>query len=105
MPGGANTRYSVARSEDGALELRGEFDLAAVDDLRAELYAHAATELARVVVDCSGVEFLDSSGVAVLLEVQEQLRSSGGTIVLTSVPRIVRRTIDITRLDDHVRVE
>ena len=100
----AHPRFSMTASGSN-LELRGEFDMAAADALRDELRAHAEVTAPRVEVDCREVAFMDSSGLAVLLEVQRELQPRGAAIVLRNVPSLVRRTISITRLDDHVTVE
>jgi anti-sigma B factor antagonist len=100
----ARRRYSMSAS-GGSLALRGEIDLAAADDLREHVLACASATGPRVEIDLRAVEFIDSSGLDALLTAQEQLRPSGSTIVLTHVPPLVRRTIMITRLHDHLTVE
>jgi len=80
----------------------GELDLASVDEIELELQAliHAAPE--RLVFDLSGVTFMDSSGIAMLLRaarrvpfievrdpspiVQMIIRATGLTEVLHAAP-------------------
>jgi anti-sigma B factor antagonist len=92
-------------TSSGPLELRGEIDLAAAEDLREHVVARAAVVGPRVEVDLRAVEFIDSTGLEALLAAQEQLRPSGSTVVLTHVPASVRRTLTLTRLHDHLAVE
>ncbi|MGH9138254.1 MAG: STAS domain-containing protein [Acidimicrobiales bacterium] len=46
-----------------------------------------------------GLEFIDSSGLAVLVKAQQHIRSKGGDIVLSHVSRAVHRVLEITGLD------
>jgi anti-anti-sigma factor len=58
--------------------VRGEVDTAAVPLLRAAFDALAPEE--HVYVDCGGVEFVDSKGLAVLCEVARRNVISGGPL-------------------------
>jgi len=52
-------------------------------------------------VDFSGIRFIDSTDVGVLLTLQKKLRTSGSQFVLASVSRGVRRALALMRLKDH----
>lgn len=76
----------------------GEHDLATADAIREEIAADPGRPL---VVDLSGVSFLDSSVLGVLVEAQRQAadRRRGFAIVLGPEPaETVRRVLEITGL-------
>ena len=56
------------------IALTGELDVARVDALRATLEAAIANSEDGLVVDLSDVAFIDSSGLAPILEAKERLR-------------------------------
>jgi anti-anti-sigma factor len=72
--------------------LRGEFDAAAVREVREAIGLGLDAGL-HVVVDCSGVSFIDSAGMRVLLEAQRR----GVSVVQAS--SYVMRTARMLRLD------
>lgn len=57
-----------------------------------------------VVLDCSGVEFLDSSGLGALIKTQKALQDRDGTLVLLEPSPAVVRLLDITGLTDSFQV-
>ena len=57
------------------------------------------------VIDCSGVEFIDSSGLRVLLEAREVRVPHGGTVVLRSPTEAVMRLLEITSTDELFDIE
>jgi anti-sigma B factor antagonist len=57
-----------------------------------------------LVLDLSGVTFMDSTGLKVLLAVHQRARLAGGRLVLAAPTRSVRRVVDITGLDDTFEV-
>jgi anti-anti-sigma factor len=62
----------------------------------AELRAVPAGDL---VLDVSGVRFLDAAGLTVLVELHARLERADARLVLVGVPRRVRRVIAITGVD------
>ncbi len=52
-----------------------------------------------VLVDLSGVVYIDSSGVASLVEALQQARKKGGVLALAAVSEGARRVLELARLD------
>lgn len=82
------------------LTLGGELDLATVPLLQEQL-DRAVRGRGTVVIDLSGLRFIDSSGLRVLVRAEGQLRASGGQLVLVHGSRAVRRAFEVTRLDRY----
>jgi anti-sigma B factor antagonist len=93
------------RSCDGhaVVALRGELDLADAVAVAAALTALAAREPA-IIVDLTGLEFIDSSGVAALARGRSRAWQSGGDLVLAAPQQKVIRILAITRLTDPFSV-
>lgn len=53
----------------------------------------------RLVIDLSGVPYMDSSGVATLVEALQAARKSGAKLVLCGLTPRVRSILEISRLD------
>ena len=58
----------------------------------------------RCVLDLTGVSFMDSSGIAVILKTDRLLRQTGGVLALSGVPGQVRRVLDVAGLTKIVPV-
>jgi anti-anti-sigma factor len=79
----------------------GEIDLYTAPRLQSELAAviASAAPASRVVVDMSGVEFCDSTGMNVLLSCLRQARERGGELELADPRPAVRKILSVTGLD------
>jgi anti-sigma B factor antagonist len=53
----------------------------------------------KVIVDLSGVSYIDSSGVASLVEAFQRSRKKGGAFALASVNPAALRVLQLARLD------
>lgn len=59
-----------------------------------------ADSVRRLVLDLSAVEFVDSSGLSLLVRVHKRLLASGGTLVVVVTSTSVRRVLEVTGLAD-----
>lgn len=77
----------------------GDLDLASAPRLRRVLDGLCRDGYHEVVVDLAGLEFLGAVGLGVFLSTDEQLRATGGRLILNRPQRLVRRVLAITGLD------
>jgi anti-sigma B factor antagonist len=77
------------------VELSGEYDIGRAAELRDSLLARQIDE-GVVVVDLSGVTFLDSSGLRALVEARGMLDEQGAQLIVAEPSDCVRRLLDIT---------
>ncbi|MFC9972022.1 STAS domain-containing protein [Spirillospora sp. NPDC050679] len=77
----------------------GELDLYTAPRLQAALATLLREEVDRIVVDLSGVEFCDSTGMNVLLSAMKRLKERGGLLELAAPRPAVKRILQVTGLD------
>lgn len=90
------------RSGDSTLTLSvsGEVDLANAETLSAELDGLAKSDAATITVDLSDLEFIDSTGIAVLVAAHHKLEKCDAEVRLVrSRASAVCRVLEITGLD------
>jgi anti-anti-sigma factor len=84
------------------VRLRGELDVASAPDLRERLLDILdRLTPSGLVLDLSGLEFIDSSGTAVLVGTERRARLLGCTLVLVAPQAPVSRVLQICGLDQH----
>jgi anti-sigma B factor antagonist len=99
--------FNVSSSRIGrqALGLRidGELDLYTAPEVREELAA-IPREVRYVLVDLTGLLFLDSTGMQILLTTARLLAKRNGTMMLVVGDRIVLRVLEVTGLDRYFEI-
>jgi anti-anti-sigma factor len=83
--------------------LRGELEFASGEPL-STAFADLTGGPRRVVVDLSDLEFVDSSGVKMLVAAARAVEDAGGTFVVAGPTATVRRVFDILHLADVLTV-
>lgn len=77
----------------------GELDHHTADVLREPLYGCLQNGFSRLVVDCSRLEFCDSTGLNVLLGARLKAEAAGGGVHLARMLPVVARVFEITGAD------
>lgn len=81
--------------------LKGEIDLLAVQQLDGQIQVSFDGQERLVVLDLAGVEFIDSTGLRMLLRIRQQVAEHGGSLLIGRLSRPVKRLLDLTRLSDR----
>jgi anti-sigma B factor antagonist len=102
-----DTRVSVSRfgNDSFVVAAGGELDLYTSERLRDKLAEALESGGRRILVDLTGVSFMDSTALGVLVGAATALRSSGGQMVLVADDPRVTRVIEITGLDQVFCIE
>ncbi len=88
------------------LQLAGDLDLATAGQLRGHLRDLLDKgDVRRLVLDMAGLEFMDVTGLNVLVDAQRVVSDDGGTLALRSPRPMVMRMLKLLALDEVVPVE
>ena len=97
----ASRRFRVRTERDGdraVVKISGDLDIYTSAELRGALLDLVDADAGTVVVDLSDVEFIDSTGLGVLVLAQKRLRQQGGEVILRSPSDKTRTILEITGL-------
>jgi anti-sigma B factor antagonist len=94
----------MPNNEPNILPLEGEIDLHVSPQIGASLAAMIAKKPPQLVVDLSKVNYIDSSGLAVLIEAMQNVGGYGGKFALSGLQEGVRPIFEIARLDQVFRI-
>ncbi len=86
------------RNEFWLLELLGDLDYGECSALRVSIDNILKSEPPAVIVDLSGLEYLDSSGLGLLLSLSKEYGVTGGKLVLVT-NETVDNILSLTRLN------
>jgi anti-sigma B factor antagonist len=78
------------------VEAIGELDLHSADVLEREVVRLHADGHDRIVVDLRGVEFIDSTGLRLLIALHRSAQRQGRSLSLVPGPRPVQRIFELT---------
>ena len=81
------------------LAVTGEVDVYTSSRLREKILELMHLQKHRLVIDLEKTEFLDSTGLGVLVGASMRLRATGGTLTVVCNQPHIRRTLEVTNLE------
>jgi anti-anti-sigma factor len=84
--------------------LHGDIDLAAAPEVRTHLFEAVESTNHDLAVDCCGVTFMDSTGVALIMATQARLRERGRLLRIVNADATTERVLAVLGLSETLRV-
>jgi anti-sigma B factor antagonist len=103
LPGNLHVA-SRAQGSTQVVSVRGQVDVATVEELAAGIRDALARGPDTIVVDLSGVGFFGSGGLHTLLEADGRARTSGCRLVVIPGEGVVRRLLERTHADERLTI-
>ncbi|MBU1340122.1 MAG: STAS domain-containing protein [Proteobacteria bacterium] len=91
---------SEQKENIGVIMVEGEVDMFTSPSLRDKLVPFFEKGVKGIIVDLSGVSFMDSSGIATLVEGLQWSKKNNKAFVLTGLGTNVLNALTLTKLDN-----
>ena len=90
------------KEEEGLIQvsLEGEVDMRSSPELRDELLAVAQKKIPRVAINLEQVSYIDSSGIATLIQCLKHVAQYGGKLTLIGVNDDIYPVFELAHLQD-----
>ena len=99
----AHLRFETTLTDGIALvTLAGELDLSGAAILEEELARLAEEDAGTVVIDLRGLDFMDSSGLRLVVMTDSRVRDVGRRLLLVPGAEPVHRVFEITRMNEKL---
>ena len=92
------------KDRPNVLPLEGEIDLHVSPNVTASLRMMIEKKPKQLIVDLSRVTYIDSSGLAALIEGMQNVEGYGGKFALASLQETIRTIFEIARLDQVLQI-
>lgn len=95
---------SERQGENAIVRPIGDVDMSGSPELRAAIRQAQQGSPRRLVVDLAHVAYMDSSGVATLVEAMRHAQGAGSELILAAMADRVRAIFEIARLDTYFKI-
>lgn len=97
---------SIEQGDDGAVvSVGGDLEFATAAPLRAALLELSQTGTRRLVLDLNDVQFIDSSGISLLVQAKQRFDADGHQFVLRAAGPRVLRVLEVAGLVELFSLE
>lgn len=92
------------RADAALIVVSGELDIASAPELEQALDQIRPESTTLVIVDLRGLEFMDSTGLSIIVRAHQRLSEHNCELTLIKGPPQVQRLLDLTGLADRLRL-
>ena len=100
----AEVRTIAGSDEVSHVALAGRLDIEGVSRVELPLTAATVSQRRPTIIDMSGVEFLGSLGIGLLVRCAISLQRSGARMVLFGCQPLVRKSLEVTKVNAVVPI-
>jgi anti-sigma B factor antagonist len=86
------------------IAVSGELDLATSPSLEAEFERFSGTPSELLVLDLRQLEFMDSTGLSVIVKTHQRLAENGRALYVVRGPQQVQRLLDLTGVAERIQL-
>lgn len=90
---------TISTLSAATVRVPNDIDTSTVGELKPQLLAELREHGPTLILDMESVQFIDSTGLGMLVSVLKEARNAGGTIHLVNLTREVMRLLQITGLE------
>src|SRR4051795_11872462 len=97
----------MSAKEEGdltVLSLTGELDISSAGRVEKEIARAEERQPGALILDLSALEFMDSTGLRIVVSADARARERGGRFAVVRGPDAVQRIFRITRLDERLEI-
>jgi anti-sigma B factor antagonist len=100
----ASSKITPRQNRPNVLPLKGEVDLHVSPMVTTSLNEMIDKKPERLVVDLTDVSYIDSAGLAALIQAMQKVEGYGGKFMLAGLQETVRSIFEISRLDQVFQI-
>ena len=93
--------FDIKVGEDGKIILSGRFDASQVEKAEA-VFGHV---MESTTADFSGLEYISSAGISIILKTYKRLQDTGGVLTLTNLSQRIKNVFHVAGLDKVFVIE
>ena len=87
------------------VRLYGEVDIYNADNFKSELYTLIEEKKADIVLDCTSLKYIDSTGLGVLVSTLKNVKEAGKQILINNLKPYIAKIFLLTGLDKIFVIE
>ncbi len=87
------------------VQLYGEVDIYNADSLKSEVHSLIDEKAADIVLDCTNLKYIDSTGLGVLVSTLKKVKQAGKSIQIINLKPYINKIFTLTGLDKIFVIE
>ena len=84
--------------------IKGEIDIYSIEKFRETIENQIKTQVPEIILDCSELSYMDSTGMGVLIELRNKTKEMGQKIIMMNPRPNIKKLLTLTGVDKIIEV-
>lgn len=99
-----NNKNIIEVSKTNMVSIRGEIDIYSIEKFRDTIEEKIKTQASEIILDCSELSYMDSTGMGVLIELRNKTKELGQKIIMMNPRPNIRKLLALTGVDKIIEI-
>ena len=99
-----NNKNIIEVSKTNMVSIRGEIDIYSIEKFRDTIEERIKTQAPEIILDCSELSYMDSTGMGVLIELRNKTKELGQKIIMMNPRPNIRKLLALTGVDKIIEI-
>ena len=99
-----NSKNIIEVSKTNMVSIRGEIDIYSIEKFRDTIEEKIKTQASEIILDCSELSYMDSTGMGVLIELRNKTKELGQKIIMMNPRPIIRKLLALMGVDKIIEI-
>ena len=99
-----NSKNIIEVSKTNMVSIRGEIDIYSIEKFRDTIEEKTKTQASEIILDCSELSYMDSTGMGVLIELRNKTKELGQKIIMMNPRPNIRKLLALTGVDKIIEI-
>ena len=99
-----NSKNIIEVSKTNMVSIRGEIDIYSIEKFRDTIEEKIKTQASEIILDCSELSYMDSTGMGVLIELRNKTKELGQKIIMMNPRPNIRKLLALMGVDKIIEI-
>ena len=99
-----NSKNIIEVSKTNMVSIRGEIDIYSIEKFRDTIEEKIKTQASEIILDCSELSYMYSTGMGVLIELRNKTKELGQKIIMMNPRPNIRKLLALTGVDKIIEI-
>lgn len=94
----------VGMEQATTVRIKGEVDIYSIEKFRESIEEKIKTQAPEIILDCSELSYMDSTGMGVLIELRNKTKEMGQKIIMMNPRPNIKKLLALTGVDKIIEI-
>lgn len=99
-----NSNNIIEMGKTSMVSIKGEIDIYSIEKFRESIEKEIKNQATQIILDCSELSYMDSTGMGVLIELRNRTKEMGQKIIMMNPQPNIKKLLALTGVDKIIEI-